>query len=136
VHQVLREVNDVDNAVATLRFSRGGLGVVQASHTAVYGYDIITEVTGNRGAVRAGDLRRNDVWMYGPDGRVSHDTVPNFPERFGGAYLNELIDFVDCVRTGRTPLVGGHDARAALAVAIAARTSLHENRPVKVASVS
>ncbi len=136
VHQVLREVDDVDNAVATLRFAKGGLGVVQASHTAVYGYDIVTEVTGERGAVRAGELRYNDVWMYGADGRVSHDTVPNFPERFGKAYLNELIEFVECVRQGRAPLVGGHDARAALAVAIAARTSLHEHRPVTVASVS
>jgi predicted dehydrogenase len=29
----------------------------------------------------------------------------------------ELIDFVDCIRTGRQPRVSGHDARAALAVA-------------------
>lgn len=129
---VLREVGDVDQAVATLRFARGGVGVVEASHTAIYGYDITTEVTGKRGAVRAGELRQTNVWHYDAGGRVSHDTVHSFPERFGAAYLNELIDFVDCVRTGRIPLVGGEDARAALAIALAARQSFKEGRPVQV----
>ena len=131
-HDVLREIGDVDNAVATLRFAGGGIGVVQASHTAVYGYDIATAVAGERGAVRAGELRYTDVWLYDATGRVSHDIVPNFPERFAVAYLQELVDFVACVRDGRTPLVSGADARAALAIALAARKSLQEGRPVRV----
>ena len=132
VHEILREVDDVDNSVATLRFAKGGIGVVQASHTAVYGYDIFTEVMGDRGAVQAGDLRRTAVTHYEQGGRVSHDTVPNFHVRFADAYLQELVDFIACVQEGRTPLVGGADARAALAVALAARQSLHEGRPVRL----
>lgn len=131
MYDVLREVGDVDQAVATLRFAGGGVGVVEASHTAVYGYDIATQVTGRRGAVRAGELRYTDVWYYDAGGRVSHDTVPSFPERFATAYLHEMIDFVACVRDGRTPLVGGAEARAALAVALAARQSLQEGKPVR-----
>jgi inositol 2-dehydrogenase len=134
VHQVLREIGDVDNAVTTLRFAGGGLGVVQVSHTAVYGYDILAEVAGERGTVRAGNVRRTNVWLYDAEGRVCHDTMPDFPERFGAAYLQELIDFVACVREGRRPLVDGHDARAALAVALAARRSLQEGRPIRVVS--
>lgn len=131
-HAILREVGDVDHAVATLRFAGGGIGVVEASHSAVYGYDIATEVSGERGAVRAGELRQHDVWYYDAEGRVSHDVYPNFPQRFGQAYLQELIDFVACVRESKTPLVGGADARAALAIAIAARQSLQEGRPVRL----
>jgi len=134
VHEILREVNDVDNAVVTLRFARGGVGSVQVSHTAVYGYDIATEVMGERGAVRAGELRYTDVWLYDAAGRVSHDTVPNFPERFAAAYLREVTDFVACVREGRAPLAGGADARAALDIARAARRSLQEGRPIRVTS--
>lgn len=134
MHQVLREVGDVDHAVATLRFSGGAIGVVQAGHTAVYGYDITTEVGGDRGAVRAGELRATDLWRYDGEGRVSHDTWPSFPERFAQAYLRELIDFAACVRERRAPLVGGRDARAALAAALAARRSLQEGRPVRVAA--
>ncbi len=134
VHQVLREVNDVDNAVATLRFAGGGIGVVEASHTAVYGYDIATEVYGEKGAVRADQLRYTNVWHYDAEGRVSHDITPHFHERFAVAYLQELIEFIECVREGRTPLSGGRDARAALAVALAARQSLHEGQTMRVVS--
>ena len=131
VHQILHEVNDVDDAVATLRFANGGIGVVQASHTAVYGYDIVTDVSGDRGAVRAGELRATAVWRYDGTGRVSHDIIPGFHQRFGDAYLQELIDFVACVREQRRPLVGGPDARAALAVALAARQSLEQGKAVQ-----
>jgi myo-inositol 2-dehydrogenase/D-chiro-inositol 1-dehydrogenase len=75
------------------------------------------------------------VWLYDAGGRVSHDIVPGFPERFAVAYLHELVDFVACVQEGRTPLAGGADARAALAVALAARRSLQEGRPVRVQEV-
>ncbi|HVA92561.1 MAG TPA: Gfo/Idh/MocA family oxidoreductase [Chloroflexota bacterium] len=124
LHEALREVGDVDTAVVTLTFQRGGLGVVQASHAAVYGYDIQTEVSGDKGAVRVGEIRQSDVWRFGSDGRVAHDTVPDFPARFHGAYLAELIDWVACIREGRVPQATGRDARAALAVALAARQSL------------
>lgn len=134
VHEALREVGDIDNAVATLRFAGGGIGVVQVSHTAVYGYDIATEVSGERGAVRTDALRGHDVWLYDAGGRVAHDTVPGFPERFAAAYLAELVDWVECIRERRAPLVGGADARAALAVALAARQSLWDGQPVRVAS--
>lgn len=135
VHEILREVDDVDNAVATLRFASGGIGMVQVSHTAIHGYDISTEVLGASGGVRAGELRHTDVWRYDGAGRVSHDIVPNFPDRFAAAYLQELIDFATSVREGRSPLAGGVDARAALAIALAARRSLQEGRTVQVSEM-
>ncbi|HWE60490.1 MAG TPA: inositol 2-dehydrogenase [Chloroflexota bacterium] len=132
VHAVLRELGDVDNAFVTLRFAGGGIGVVQVSHTAVYGYDIATEVLGDEGGVRAGDYRRTDLWRYGGDGRVAHDTMPDFPERFAAAYLRELVEFVACLREHRAPITTGSDARAALAIALAARRSLAEDQAVQV----
>lgn len=134
VHQVLREVADVDTAFTTLRFASGALGMVQTSHTAAYGYDIATEVTGERGEVRAGGLRRSDVWHFDAQGRVGHDIWPSFPERFAAAYLQELVAFAACVREGRPSPMSGADARNALAVALAARRSLQEGRAVRVAS--
>ena len=132
LHEVLREVGDVDTAFITLRFARGALGLVQVSHTATYGYDIYTEVSGTVGAVRAGELRHTDVWRFDGEGRVSHDILQGFPERFAAAYLAELADFVAGVREGRTPAATGHDARAALAIALAARQSLQHGAPVRL----
>ena len=132
VHQVLRDIGDVDNAAVTLRFSRGGIGIVQVSHTAVYGYDIATEVLGTAGAVRAGELRRTDLWRFSGDGRVSHDTMPGFLERFALAYRQELAAFAIAVRDEYSPQPSGHDGRAALAVALAARRSLNAGHPIRV----
>jgi scyllo-inositol 2-dehydrogenase (NAD+) len=132
VHDVLREVGDVDNVVATLRFARGGLGIVQVSHTAAYGYDIHTEVQGDKGAVRAGGLRGNDLWRFEAGGRVVHDTIPGFHERFAKAYLDELVEFVQCLQQGASPAATGSDARAALAIALAARQSLADGQSVPI----
>lgn len=130
VHHVLREVDDVDNAAVTLRFAGGGIGMVQVSHTAVHGYEIATEVLGDRGGVRAGRLRQTDLWRYTGDGRVEHDTVADFPERFALAYLDELIAFVASLRDRSVPFAGGGDARAALAIALAARESLRTGETI------
>lgn len=132
MHEALREVGDVDTAFVTLRFAKGALGLVQVSHTAAYGYDISTEVSGTEGAVRAGELRHTDVWRFDGEGRVSHDIVPSFPERFAAAYLAELADFVACVREGRAPAATGRAARAALAIALAARQSLRDSASVRL----
>ncbi len=44
----LREVGDIDNALINLRFVNGAVGNIDLSRNAVYGYDIRTEVLGDR----------------------------------------------------------------------------------------
>jgi myo-inositol 2-dehydrogenase/D-chiro-inositol 1-dehydrogenase len=56
-HPELATVGDLDNAVVTLRFANGALGVVDLSRNAVYGYDVCTELLGDAGALRVGYLR-------------------------------------------------------------------------------
>ena len=59
--------------------------------------------------------------------------APSLPKRDRGrkVLMVRVVD-VACVQDGRAPLVGGADARAALAIALAARYSLQEGRPVSV----
>ena len=49
----LNTVGDIDNAVVNMLFERGGLGNVQVSRNALYGYDIRAETLGTEGEVRA-----------------------------------------------------------------------------------
>jgi myo-inositol 2-dehydrogenase/D-chiro-inositol 1-dehydrogenase len=53
-------------------------------------------------------------------------------ERFAAAYRAELETFVECVRDGKPSPCTLQDARAALAVAVAADRSRAERRPVTV----
>ncbi|WP_323186755.1 Gfo/Idh/MocA family oxidoreductase [Streptomyces sp. NBC_00878] len=65
---------------------------------------------------------------YDPGFRAARD-------RFHDAYVAELADFTDSVRTGRTPSATGEDARAALSIAMAAIQSVTTGGPVRVAEL-
>ncbi|PYQ20628.1 MAG: inositol 2-dehydrogenase, partial [Acidobacteria bacterium] len=52
----LKTVGDIDNAIVSLRFADGRLGVVDLSRNGIYGYDIATELLGTEGTLRIGCL--------------------------------------------------------------------------------
>lgn len=66
---------------------------------------------------------------------VANDTWRRDTDHFVGGYTAQLAAFVDCVREGGAPAVTGEDARAALAVALAAIMSVARKRPVTLADV-
>jgi scyllo-inositol 2-dehydrogenase (NAD+) len=131
VYPELETVGDVDNAMMTLRFEKGGLGNVEVSRTANYGYDIQTSVIGTKGALQIGYLQETPVLILTPKG-ARYDVVPHFPQRFGAAYTAQIAHFVECLRDGKAPSVTHVDARAALQIGLAATMSQHEGRVVYV----
>lgn len=135
VYPELLDVGDVDTALIVARFARGGLGNVEVSRTAIYGYDIRCEVVGSRGAIEIGYLRETQITLLTRDG-VTHDVVPHFPQRFGPAYTAQIEHFVECLRHGRPPTVTPADARAALQACLAATRSQREGRVVEVSEVT
>lgn len=134
VYPELQEVGDVDNAMINLRFERGGLGNVEVSRTAHYGYDIQTNVIGTKGALQIGYLQETAVLLLNREG-AHHDVVPHFPERFGYAYTAQIAHFAECLRDQKAPSVTHIDARAALQIGIAATKSQHEGRIVYVSEI-
>jgi myo-inositol 2-dehydrogenase/D-chiro-inositol 1-dehydrogenase len=126
------ETGDWDTTVLNLRFAGGALGSIVNSRQSGYGYDIHTDVLGDRGAVKVGYERHTPITRYSRAGAV-HDYVPYFPERFAQAYAAELAAFVDAVREGRPVTPTGHDGLAALKVALAATESARQGgAPVRV----
>lgn len=134
VYPELKTVGDIDNAIINLKFANGGIGNVDLSRNAVYGYDIRTEVLGSKGGLLIGRDRYTDILVMTKEG-VCHDTVPYFMERFGAAYAEEIRGFIQTILSGSEPLAGAVDARAATAIGIAATRSLDENRPVMISEV-
>ena len=123
-----------DTAVVLVRFDNGAIATAEASFNAVYGYDIRGEVFGSAGMVTAGDIRRTTMTYHGAEG-VAGDTWRRNIDLFHDAYTAELAAFVDCARTGATPDPTGRDARAALAIALAAIRSAETGGPVRLAEV-
>ncbi len=117
-----------------LRFDNGAMATAEASFNAVYGYDVRGEVFGSAGMVTAGDPRRTTWsttaprgWPPTPGGATSTcsttPTPPSWPPSS------------DCARTGAAPDPTGRDARAALAIALAAIRSAETGGPVRLAEV-
>jgi myo-inositol 2-dehydrogenase/D-chiro-inositol 1-dehydrogenase len=124
----------LDTAVVVVRFRDGAIGTAEACFEAAYGYDVRGEVLGSGGMAQMGDGRRTGLVFSGAEGR-SVETVLGDQELFADAYAAELAAFVDAVRTGAPAPVTGEDARAALAIALAAAESVRSGRPVRIDEV-
>ena len=131
VEPAWRDRGLLDTAVVTVRFDNGAMAVAEACFEAAYGYDVRGEVLGSGGMVTLGDGRRSGLAFSGPAGRLV-ETVRGDQELFPGAYTAELAAFVEAVRTGSPAPVTGEDARAALAIALAAAESVRTGRAVRV----
>jgi scyllo-inositol 2-dehydrogenase (NAD+) len=128
----LNTVGDIDNAVVNMLFEGGALGNVEVSRNAVYGYDIRTEILGTEGGLNIGYYRQTPLLIMTTQG-IQYDMVPYIIQRFGDAYRAQTQDFVGRVLAGQEPAVNAHDARAALAIGLAATRSYDEARAVELA---
>jgi inositol 2-dehydrogenase len=131
----LASVGDIDNAIATLTFANGTLGVVDLTRSGIYGYDISTEILALEGTIRIGYLRETPMTVM-TKGQVAHDTVPYFMERFRDAYTNQLQNFAQNVLHGRQPPITIDDGLEALRIGIAATRARETGVAVTVADVA
>jgi myo-inositol 2-dehydrogenase/D-chiro-inositol 1-dehydrogenase len=136
VDAAIGRAGDVDTAVVTLRFAGGALGCIDNSRRAVYGYDQRIEVLGSHGALVATHAAPTTVSRWDATGMVGDRPHAFFLDRYAEAYVAELRAFLDAVRDRRTPPVTGADGLQALRIALAARRSLAEGRPIAVSGVA
>ena len=127
-------IGDIDNAVASLTFDSGKLGVVVLSRSGIYGYDISTEILGLEGTLKIGYLRETPVMLMTKNS-VSHDTVPYFMERFRDAYTTQLQNFARNVLQERTPPITIEDGMEALRIGVAATRAHETGQSVVVAGI-
>ena len=131
----LATVGDIDNAIASLTFTSGKLGVVDLTRSGIYGYDISTEILGLEGTIRIGYLRETPIMVMTKANGVSHDTVPYFMERFRDAYTNQLQNFAQNVLNDRPAPITIDDGLEALRVGVAATRARETGTAITVADV-
>jgi len=126
---------DIDTAVAILKFKNGAMGIIDNSRQAVYGYDQRVEIFGSKGCAMADNDTPNTAHIYTADHTMS-DKIPYFfLERYMGSYVSELQAFFDYLRNNKDPSPSGEDALKDNLIALAAKRSLDEHRPVKIEEV-
>ena len=143
--KIHEEFGVADFTWITVEFADGGLGVVESGWALSEGWagwstpaawggfgDVELNLIGTDGVA---SLDFTPMNLYGVDDREGWrlpDTRhwPVINGRIVGALKNEVDHFLDCVATGRPPLVDGREGRRSLELGLAADRSIAEGRPV------
>jgi len=110
--------------------------VIDNSRKAVYGYDQRAAVFGSKGAVQPrNDTDSTAVYSY-EAGVIAEKPKYFFLERYMQSFADEMACFVDSVVNDKPTLVNGNDGLQPVIIALAAKRSLDEGRPVKLAEIA
>lgn len=135
VDPAIGAAGDVDTALVTLKFANGAFGTIDNSRQAVYGYDQRVELFGSGGAARSENVFPHEVSLS--SAKTVQRGLPKhfFLDRYLASYQAEMRAFVESLRDRSPSPVSGADARVPVVMAMAARRSLEENRPVRLAEI-
>ncbi|WP_080875712.1 Gfo/Idh/MocA family oxidoreductase [Oceanobacillus timonensis] len=128
----LDELNELELGTVTMKLDNNVTALLVAGRTASHGYHVETEIIGTNGMLRiAASPEKNKVAVFNEHGAV-RPSSQHFPERFAGAYINELKNFVHCIRENQQPEVTAVDGLRGTEVALACQESFDENKLVDI----
>ncbi|MBR6568413.1 MAG: inositol 2-dehydrogenase [Clostridia bacterium] len=136
VDPAIGEAGDVDTAIINLKFENGALGVIDNSRRAAYGYDQRIEVFGSLGAAMASNDTPTNVTVMNSDGVTTDKPLYFFLERYMQSFRDEMVQFVDAVLNDKPTPTTGLDGLNSILVALAAKKSVKEGRPVKISEIA
>lgn len=136
VNPEIGQAGDIDTAVITLKLANGAIGVIDNSRKAVYGYDQRAEVFGSKGAIQISNDTGSTAIFSGENGVVAEKPKYFFLERYMQSFADEMSCFIDSVVNDKPTLVNGNDGLQPVLIALAAKKSLAENRPVKLSEIA
>ena len=135
VDPAIGEAGDIDTAIITLKLKSGALAVIDNCRRATYGYDQRVEAFGSLGQVAIGNDTDSLAVISNADGVTAEKPKLFFLERYMGAYTAEVNSFIQAVQNDTPTEVGVVDGLKPVLIGLAAKLSLKENRPVKIAEI-
>ena len=126
---------DVDTALTTLIFEDGTYAVIDNSRKAAYGYDQRLEIFGDGGMIQVNNNHHNTNVIS--DEKGIHHALPLdfFMDRYAKSYMKEMEVFIEALVNNKEMPVSGEDGLEATKIAIAAKKSMQEDRPVKLSEI-
>jgi myo-inositol 2-dehydrogenase/D-chiro-inositol 1-dehydrogenase len=135
VDPAIGEAGDVDTAVITLTFANGAIGIIENCRRAAYGYDQRVEAFGSGGSASAENDTATSVSLADSTGVHADKPLFFFLERYMGSFSEEVRQFVDAVLNDKPTPVTVEDGLPPLLIALAAKRSVEQNRPVKISEI-
>lgn len=131
--ETIRQANDFDSTVVTLRGFKDELVTILNSRHSAFGYDQRIEAFGSMGLLHVSNKNDNLVRHWGARSVEGIAPYQNFfLERYAEAYRLEVAEFLRAVRGLPYRNAGFEDGRAALILADAAEKSARSGAAVPV----
>jgi myo-inositol 2-dehydrogenase / D-chiro-inositol 1-dehydrogenase len=130
-----RDVDDFDTAAVLLRFRSGAIGTIDNSRKATFGYDQRVEILGSKGKISTENRYPNQVVVSGEKSVYTDLPLNFFTQRYPESFALELELFTKAVLEDKPVPVTGADSRVPVVMALAARKSVDEHRPVRLEEV-
>ena len=128
VFDFYEKTNDVDTASCLAQFKNGAMAFYYCGRTAPHGYLIESEIIGTEAIFRIGTSpTKNNVEILDKRGNLREEKQ-TFLERFDNAYLNEIKEFVHCLKTKKQPEITIDDALAAAKMAKIAKENFENKK--------
>jgi len=128
---------DVATSAAVLKLRGGTVGLMDAARHNEAGYDIHVEIFGAKDSIAIGIDPRTPMSSVERDGpKMKSPAYPSFFVRFDAAYRAELAHFLRFARGEVENACTVRDGMEALRIALAARRSLQERRPVALKDIA
>ena len=127
-----KELNDADNAAATIQMENGAMGFMFTNRTHGAGCNVETEIIGTHGTLRIANVGAKNLLQIVDGSGAREEYYPDFLSRWHQAYINEIQEFVSCINEGRKPGVTVYDGTKATLVPYAITDSFHSGKPVQV----
>jgi myo-inositol 2-dehydrogenase/D-chiro-inositol 1-dehydrogenase len=123
---------DGDNVTALMQFKNNSMAFFYAGRTAPHGYNVETEIIGTKATLRIGSVPQKNLVEIMDHSGVRKECSQSFHERFGDAFVNEMQEFVDCIRENRRPEVHVNDGVESSRIAELATQSFKTNQLIKI----
>ncbi|GMQ57424.1 inositol 2-dehydrogenase [Vallitalea sediminicola] len=129
------KAGDVDTAVITIKFENGAIAIIDNSRKAAYGYDQRVEVFGSEGSIEAKNDTETNTILRTKQAVSTDKPLYFFLERYMGSFVEEMKQFFEAIKNDTETPVKGIDGLNAVVIAMAAKKSLEEGRPVKISEI-
>jgi myo-inositol 2-dehydrogenase/D-chiro-inositol 1-dehydrogenase len=135
VDSAIGDAGDIDTAIITMKLENGAMAVIDNCRRASYGYDQRAEVFGSKGTVEIGNDTSSTAVLSTTDGVIAEKPLHFFLERYMQAYANEIREFIEAIVENKDVPVTVIDGLEPVIIGLAAKKSIAENRPVKIAEI-
>lgn len=135
INKEIIQYDDIDTAIITIKFENGAMAVIDNSRQAAYGYDQRIEVFGTKGMVKCENNTPTQTTLFTQDAVINDKPLYFFLERYQESFEEEIVQFFNAIQTGKETPTVGKDGLISLLMAIAAKKSLKENRPVNISEI-